>query len=72
MAIYDEVRATVEWIGDAGLRQFYAQWSEVQDRREAGMLENINGYRKAMVEKVQEQPGIGASGVSWNLESSLD
>lgn len=89
VAIYDEVRATVEWIGDAGLRLIYAQWSEIHDRREAGMLENINGYcsrsalshgvfllgvahRKAMLEKVQEQPGIGAPGVSWNLESSLD
>ncbi|WP_321947212.1 hypothetical protein [Paraburkholderia sp. J10-1] len=88
-AIYDEVRATVEWIGDDGLRQIYALWSETNDRRETGMLENINGYcirgalshgvlllgaghRKAMVEKVQEQRGVGAPGVSWKLESSLD
>lgn len=89
LAIYDEVRATVEWIGNARLRQIYALWSEIHNRRETGMLENINGYcihralshgvlllgaahRKAMVEKVQEQPGISAPGVSWNLESSLD
>lgn len=88
-AIYDEVRATVEWIGDARLRQIYALWSETNDRREKGMLENINGYcirgglshgvlllgtghRKAMVEKVQEQRGVGAPGVSWNFESFLD
>lgn len=89
VAIYDEVRATVEWIGDDRLRQIYALWSEIHDRRETKMLENINGYctrcalshgvfligaghRKAMVEKVQEQRGAGAPGVSWNLERSLD
>ncbi|MCI2808175.1 hypothetical protein [Eoetvoesiella caeni] len=44
VAIYDEVRATVEWIGDDRLRQIYALWSEINDRRETGMLENINGY----------------------------
>ncbi|MBO9352863.1 hypothetical protein GG851_02570 [Bordetella petrii] len=88
-AIYDEVRATIEWIGDARLRQIYALWSETNDRRETGMLENINGYcirsalsngvfllgakhRKAMVEKVHEQRDVGAPGVSWKLESSLD
>lgn len=88
-AIYDEVRATVEWIGDARLRQIYALWSETNDRRETGMLENINGYcirsalshgvlllgaghRRAMVEKVQEQRGVGAPRVSWKLGSSLD
>ena len=88
-AIYDEVRATVEWIGDAKLRQIYAQWSEINDCRETGMLANINsycircvfsqgvfllgaGHRKAMMEKVQEQPGIRALEVSWNLERSLD
>ncbi|SDH24053.1 hypothetical protein SAMN04487926_10324 [Paraburkholderia steynii] len=88
-AIYDEVRATVEWIGDARLRQIYALWNETNDRRETRMLENINGYcirgalshgvlllgaghRKAMVQKVQEQRGVGAPGVSWKLESSLD
>lgn len=43
-AIYDEVRATVEWMGDVRLRQIYALWSETNDRRETGMLENINGY----------------------------
>ena len=43
-AIYDEVRATVEWIGDDKLRQIYALWGEVNDHRETGMLENINGY----------------------------
>ena len=42
--IYDEVRATVKWIGDTRLRQIYALWSETNDRRETGMLENINGY----------------------------
>ena len=36
--IYDEVRATVEWIGDARLRQIYALWSETNDRRETKML----------------------------------
>ncbi|OWT65550.1 hypothetical protein [Candidimonas nitroreducens] len=88
-AIYDEVRATVEWIGDAGLRQIYALWCETNDHRETGILENINGYcircalsrgvllvgaghRKAIVKKRQEQRGVGAPGVSWNLESSLD
>ncbi|MBO1114267.1 hypothetical protein [Bordetella petrii] len=88
-AIYDEVYATVGWIGEARLRQIYALWSETNDRRETGMLDNINGYcircalshgvlllgaghRKAMVEKVQEQRGVGAPGISWNLESSLD
>ncbi|WP_368642386.1 hypothetical protein ABRZ03_11525 [Castellaniella ginsengisoli] len=88
-AIYDEVCATVEWIGDARLRQTYALWNETNDRREMGMLKNINGYctrsalshgvlllgaghRKAMVEKVQKQRGVGAPGASWNLESSLD
>ncbi|WP_233884854.1 hypothetical protein [Paraburkholderia flagellata] len=88
-AIYDEVRETVEWIGDDELRQIYALWSVTNDRRETAMLENINGYcirgalshgvlllgaahRKAMVEKVQEQRGVGASGVTWKLESSLD
>lgn len=88
-AIYDEVRATVEWIGDARLRQIYALWRETMDRRETGMLENINGYcirgglshgvlllgsghRKAMMEKVQAQRGVGAPGVSWNLENFLD
>lgn len=43
-AIYDEVRATIEWIGDPSLRQIYALWSETNDRRETGMLENINEY----------------------------
>lgn len=88
-AIYDEVRATLEWIGDDRLRQIYAQWNETNDRRETGMLENINGYcirgarshgvllvgarhRKAMVDKVREQRGVGAPGVSWNFESFLD
>lgn len=88
-AIYDEVRATIEWIGDARLRQIYALWSETNDRRETGMLENIDGYcmrgalscgvlligaahRKAMLEKVQQQRDVGAPGVSWELESSLD
>lgn len=42
--IHDEVLATVEWIGDTKLRQIYALWSETNDRRETGMLENINGY----------------------------
>lgn len=42
--IYDEVLATVEWIGDTRLRQIYDLWSETNDRRETGMLENINGY----------------------------
>src|SRR5690606_10609175 len=44
VAIYDEVHATIEWIGDAGLRQNYALWIETSDRRETGMLENINSY----------------------------
>jgi len=87
--IYDEVRATVEWIGDARLQQIYVLWRETNDRREKGMLENINdycirdvlshgvlllgaGHRKATMEKVQEQQCVGALGVSWNLESSLD
>ena len=42
--IYDEVLATVEWIGDTRLRQIYDLWSETKSRRETGMLENINGY----------------------------
>ncbi|WP_321937428.1 hypothetical protein [Paraburkholderia sp. J8-2] len=88
-AIYDEVRETVEWIGDDELRQIYALWRETNDRRETGMLENINGYcirgalshgvlllgaghRKAMVEKVLEQRGVGAPGVLWKLESSQE
>jgi len=88
-AIYDEVRATVEWIGDDRLRQIYALWREINDRRETRMLENINRYctrcalsygvfligaahRRAIVEKVQEQLGVDAPGVSWHLESSLD
>lgn len=83
--IYDEVQATVEWIGDATLRQTYALWSEIHDRRETGMLANINDYcirgalshgallvgaahRKAIIQKVHEQRGAGASRVSWNLE----
>lgn len=44
VAIYDEVRATIEWIGDATMRQVYALWRETNDRRETGMLENINDY----------------------------
>ncbi|GEM_PF-3464666 len=43
-AIYDEMRATVEWIGDAKLQRCYALWSETHDRRETGILEKINGY----------------------------
>ena len=42
--IYKEVLATVEWIGDIRLRQFYDLWSETNDRRESGMLESINSY----------------------------
>jgi len=89
VAIYDEVRATVDWIGDTKLRQICALWSEINDRRETEMLNNINrycircalsngvfllgaGHRKAMVEKVQGQRGVGAPGTSWSLESSMD
>src|SRR3546814_16749630 len=43
-AIYDEVCATVEWIGDDRLRQTHALWSEINARPETGMLENIHGY----------------------------
>lgn len=43
-AICNEVRATVEWIGDARLRQTYALWCKTNDRRETGMLEIINGH----------------------------
>jgi len=42
--IYNEVHATVEWIGDARLQQIYVLWRETNDRREKGMLENINDY----------------------------
>lgn len=42
--IYNEVLATVEWIGDKRLRQFYDLWTETNDRRERGMLESIHGY----------------------------
>ena len=42
--IYKEVLATVEWIGDIRLRQFYDLWSETNGRRESGMLESINSY----------------------------
>ncbi|MBX9965837.1 MAG: hypothetical protein K2Y35_22450 [Burkholderiales bacterium] len=42
--IYEEVLATIEWIGDARLREIHDRWSETNDRRERGMLENINGY----------------------------
>lgn len=42
--IYNEVLATVEWIGDTRLRQFYDLWRETNDLRERGMLESINGY----------------------------
>lgn len=89
VAIYDEVRATVDWIGDAKLRQIYAVWGEVNDSRETQMLDNINrycircalsngvfllgaGHRKAMMEKVRGQRGVGAPGASWNLEGSID
>jgi hypothetical protein len=89
VTIYDEVRETIEWIGDAKLRHIYALWTEIHAHRETGMLENINGYcmrypfshgvfllgvrhRKAIVEKIQKQPGIAAPGVSWNLESFSD
>ncbi|WP_321936278.1 hypothetical protein [Paraburkholderia sp. J8-2] len=37
-----------------------------------GVLLLDAGHRKAMVEKVQEQRGVGAPGVSWKLESSLE
>jgi len=42
--IYDEVLATVQWIGDARLRKIYNHWSEINDRRETRMIESINGY----------------------------
>jgi hypothetical protein len=42
--IYKEVLATVEWIDDVRLRQFYDLWSETNDSRERGMLESINSY----------------------------
>lgn len=88
-AIYDEVRATIKWIGDDRLRQIYELWIETIHRRETGMLDNINGYcvsgarshgvfllgaahRKEMMEKVQAQRGVGAPGVSWDFESSLN
>jgi len=44
MDIYDEMRATVEWIGDERLQRIYVLWNEVNDRRETRMLENINRY----------------------------
>lgn len=52
--IYDEVLATVEWIGDTRLRQIYNFWSETNARRETGMLENIDGYcvRRALSQGV--------------------
>ncbi|WP_431796692.1 hypothetical protein SGO26_10530 [Cupriavidus metallidurans] len=51
-AIYDEVRATIEWIGDDRLRQIYALWSETNDRRETGMLEKINSYELAPAKRI--------------------
>lgn len=52
--IYHEVLETVEWIGDTSLRQIYDLWSETNDRRETGMLENINGFcvRRALSDGV--------------------
>lgn len=44
VAIYEELRATVEWIGDARLQHIYALWSEMNERRESLMLKNINDY----------------------------
>jgi len=42
--IYGEVLATIKWTGDVQLRQFYDVWSETNDRRDTGMLENIDDY----------------------------
>jgi hypothetical protein len=42
--IYGEVLATINWIGDVRLRQIYDLWSETNDRRETGMLQNIDDY----------------------------
>jgi hypothetical protein len=42
--IYGEVLATIKWIGDAQLRQIYDLWSETNDRRDTGMLKNIDDY----------------------------
>lgn len=43
-AIYGEVLATIKWIGDVQLRQIYDLWSETNDRRDMGMLKNIDDY----------------------------
>jgi hypothetical protein len=42
--IYGEMLTTIKWIGDVQLRQFYDLWSETNDRRDTGMLENIDDY----------------------------
>lgn len=42
--IYNEALATVEWIGDAKLRQTYDLWNQTNADRETGMIENIESY----------------------------
>ena len=39
--IYKETFETLEWIGDARLREIYAHWKKVNDDRETAMLEKI-------------------------------
>ncbi|MEY4316679.1 MAG: hypothetical protein RI902_487 [Pseudomonadota bacterium] len=39
--IYKETFETLEWIGDARLREIYAQWEKVNDHRETAMIEKI-------------------------------
>jgi len=46
--IYKETFETLEWIGDAKLREIYAQWKKVNDDRETAMLEKI---KKHSIEK---------------------
>ena len=42
--IYKETFETLEWIGDAKLREIYAQWKKVNDDRETAMLEKIKKH----------------------------
>jgi hypothetical protein len=42
--IYGEIRATVEWIGVNRFREIYERWVRANERRDAEMLRNIEGY----------------------------
>jgi len=42
--IYEEVLATVEWIGNPGLRETYDLWIRTHELRDAEMMKNIEDY----------------------------